>query len=155
METRIVDGEIELIPYYPDPEVALAWYQDPLVCKQVDNRDQVYTPELLNGMYTYLSTHGNCYYIRYRGELVGDISLQDNAEISIVVCRQFQNRHIGRRCIEDILSLAREKGMPAVRANIYSFNEQSRRAFLSVGFRQESEEWFVYPLPPVSETAQL
>ena len=34
---RIVDDEITLVPYYPNSAVTLAWYQDPDVCKQVDN----------------------------------------------------------------------------------------------------------------------
>ena len=34
---RIVDEEIRLVPYYPNEEVALEWYQDPQLCKQVDN----------------------------------------------------------------------------------------------------------------------
>ena len=33
-----------------------------------------------------------------------------------------------------------------VRANIYTFNEQSRRMFLEVGFKQTDEEWFEYDL---------
>lgn len=115
MEERIVDAEITLIPYYPNSDVTLAWYQDPDVCKQVDNIDHVYTLELLNQMYTYLSTHGACYYIRYRGKLVGDVSLRDNGEISIVICKEYQNLHIGRRCIENILALAREKGCTRLR----------------------------------------
>ena len=56
-------------------------------------------------MYTYLSTVGDCYYIQYCGMLVGDVSLQDSGEISIVVCKEFQNVHIGRRCIIDMLAL--------------------------------------------------
>ena len=43
MEARIVDCDITLIPYYPNTNVALAWYQDPDVCKQVDNIDHTYT----------------------------------------------------------------------------------------------------------------
>ena len=39
MKERIVDQETTLIPYYPNPEVALAWYQDLDVRKQVDNID--------------------------------------------------------------------------------------------------------------------
>ena len=93
MKERIVDQETTLIPYYPNPEVALAWYQDLDVCKQVDNIDHAYDLDLLNSMYTYLSTHGDCYYIQYRGALVGDVSLRDNAEISIVVCKEYQNLH--------------------------------------------------------------
>lgn len=142
MEKRIVDQEIVLIPYYPNEEVALAWYQDPDVCRQVDNIDYVYTPERLRQMYHFLSTNGLCYYIQYRGILVGDIALRDNAEICIVVCKEYQNRHIGRRCILNLLALAEEKGMKEVKANIYAFNKQSQRMFQSIGFQQISEECY-------------
>ena len=146
MEKRVIDQEITLIPYYPCPDITLEWYQDPDVCKQVDNIDYVYTPELLNRMYTYLSEHGDCYYIQYQGKLVGDVTLRENAEISIVVCKEYQNLHIGRRCVIDMLKLAREKGLREVKANIYSFNTQSRKMFESVGFQQVSEEWYSYYL---------
>ena len=144
--TRIVDEEISLIPYYPNPETALAWYQDPDVCKQVDNIDHVYSPELLERMYAFLSTHGACYYIEYNGILVGDVTLRDNAEVCIVVCKEYQNRHIGRRCIENMLSLARQKGLTEVTAKIYAFNTQSQRMFESVGFQKVSEEEYVFRL---------
>ena len=146
MEKRVIDQEITLIPYYPCLDITLEWYQDPDVCKQVDNIDYVYTPEQLDRMYTYLSEHGDCYYIQYQGKLVGDVTLRENAEISIVVCKEYQNLHIGRRCVIDMLKLAREKGLREVKANIYSFNTQSRKMFESVGFRQVSEEWYSYYL---------
>lgn len=146
MSERIIDNEITLIPYYRNDAVSLPWYQDLQVCKQVDNRDTPYDLELLHRMYDYLSTQGECYYIEYEGELVGDVSLEENGEIAIVVCREFQNRHIGRRCILDMLKLAREKGMNRVKANIYSFNEQSQRMFLSVGFHKTDAEWYEYVL---------
>ena len=146
MEKRVIDQEITLIPYYPCLDITLEWYQDPDVCKQVDNIDYVYTPELLNRMYTYLSEHGDCYYIQYKGKLVGDVTLRENAEISIVVCKEYQNLHIGRRCVIDMLKQAREKGLKEVKANIYSFNTQSRKMFESVGFQQVSEEWYSYYL---------
>ena len=97
-------------------------------------------------MYTYLSTHGDCYYIEYRGTLVGDVSLRDSGELAIVICKEYQNRHIGRRCIRDMLALAREKGMPRVTANIYSFNTQSQKMFHSLGFRRTGEEWYALEL---------
>ena len=146
MQERIVDNEIRLIPYYRNDAVSLPWYQDPDVCKQVDNRDEPYDSELLHAMYDYLSSHGECYYIEYKGELVGDVSLRDNSEIAVVVCKEYQNRHIGRRCIREILNLAGEKGMDHVTANIYSFNTQSRRMFESLGFFQTGEEWYRYDL---------
>ena len=144
MKNRTVDHEITLVPYYPNSEVTLAWYEDPDVCKQVDNIDHVYTPEMLERMYNYLNTHGDLFYISYRGKLVGDVSLRDNAEVCIVVCKEYQNLHIGRRCVADMLALAKEKNMREVKANIYSFNTQSQKMFESVGFRKVSDEWYSY-----------
>lgn len=146
MTERIVDREIRLVPYYRNDAVSLPWYQDPDVCRQVDNRDTPYDLDLLHRMYDFLSAHGDCYYIEYRGALVGDVTLRDNGEIAIVICREFQNRHIGRRCVLDMLKLAREKGMARVTANIYAFNEQSWRMFTSIGFTQTDAEWYACTL---------
>lgn len=142
MKPRTLDDEITLIPYYPNEETALAWYQDPGVCKQVDNLDGVYSLERLRAMYGFLSTHGDCFYIQYRGRVVGDVTLRDNAEVCIVVCREYQNRGIGRRCIRAMKELAREKGLREIRARIYSFNLQSQRMFRAVGFEKTDEEWY-------------
>lgn len=144
MTEQVVDNEIRLIPYYRNDAVSLPWYQDLDVCKQVDNRDATYTPELLHHMYDFLSSHGKCYYIEYLGVLVGDVSLRNDGEIAIVVCKEYQNRHIGTRCVTEMLKLAKETGMTAVRANIYSFNKQSQRMFLSVGFQRIEHEWYEY-----------
>ena len=50
-------------------------------------------------------------------------TLKDD-EISIVICKEYQNQHIGRRCVQNILKLAKEKGLNQVRAEIYSFNDK-------------------------------
>ena len=151
-DRRRIDGELELIPYFPNEDTALQWYQDPDVCKQCDNIDVLYDIDRLRALYGFLSTHGACYYICYKGELVGDCTLRDNGEIAIVVSKPFQNRHIGRRCVGDMLKLAREKGFGEVRANIYSFNTQSRRMFASLGFIQTAEEWYSYRFEEANET---
>ena len=80
-------------------------------------------------MYDDLSTHGACHDIEYQGVLVGDISLRENGELAIVICREYQNRHIGRRCIAEMRKLAREQGVDRVTANIYSFNMDQAWAF--------------------------
>lgn len=146
MEKRIVDDKIALIPYYPDYDTALEWYQDPQLCKQVDNIDFVYSLDRLKAMYNYLSAHGDCFYIEYDGVLVGDITLRENEEISIVICKEYQNKHIGRKCVANIIELAKEKGMKQVKAEIYSFNEQSRKMFVSLGFEHTEEDWYVLAL---------
>ncbi len=146
MTKRQIDENIFLIPYYPNYDEALKWYLDPQLCKQVDNIDHVYTLDRLKAMYGYLSSHGDCYYIEYSGELAGDITLKENGEISLVICKEHQNKHIGRKCVKNILELAKEKGMKEVKAEIYSFNEQSRKMFLSVGFRHFGGDWYRYDL---------
>ena len=146
MIERIIDNEIRLIPYYRNDEASLPWYQDPDVCKQVDNRDEPYDSDLLHRMYDYLCSNGECYYIEYKGKLVGDVSLRENAEIAIVVCKEMQNQHIGRRCVKERLKLAKEKGMDSVKANIYSFNLQSRHMFESIGFYRTGDEWYQFDL---------
>ena len=47
MTERRIDHELRLIPYYRNDAVLLLWYQDPDVCKQVDDRDAPYDLELL------------------------------------------------------------------------------------------------------------
>lgn len=141
MKKRKIDEEISLIPYYPNEEVTLKWYQDPVLCKQVDNIDFVYTPERLRAMYSYLSSHGECYYIEYKGVLVGDITLKED-EISIVVSKEYQNRHIGRRCVKNIMELAKEKNISFVKAQIYDFNKQSQKMFMSLGFELVKDDWY-------------
>ena len=123
-----INEDITLVPYYPDEKVALEWYQDLELCKQVDNIDFVYDLPRLKRMYQYLSTHGDCYYIQYKDQLVGDCTLLSDGEIAIVIAKPFQK--------------AIAKKLPKVKAQIYSFNHQSQRMFTKLGFVQVSEEWF-------------
>ena len=78
--------------------------------------------------------------------LAGDVTLKDDGELAIVVCKEYQNRHIGRRCVLAMLDLAREKKMDAVKANIYAFNTQSQQMFKAVGFEPVADEWYAYKL---------
>lgn len=146
MTTITIDSEIKLIKYYPNYEAALPWYQDPQLCKQVDNRDSVYDLDLLKAMYQYLDKKGYLFYIQYHNTLCGDVCLQDDGEINIVVAAPFQNKHIGRRVIQGIIALAKEKQIPELHAVIYPFNTQSRKMFESVGFRQIDLERYRYQL---------
>ena len=143
MEYREIDEEVGLVPYYPNYDVTLEWYQDLDLCKQVDNRDAAYDFPLLKRMYEYLNTHGDLYYIQYRNSLCGDVCLQSSGEVNIVIAKPFQNRHIGRRVIGALTKLAREKGIPGLHAEIYSFNTQSQNMFQSVGFVKAAEEQYV------------
>ena len=141
-----VDDEISLIPFYPNQNVALNWYQDLNLCKQVDNIDHVYTPEMLDNMYSYLDSHGLLYYIDFLNVLVGDMALKFDGEICIVICKEYQNMHIGSRVVKEIIRIAKEKNFSEVKAHIFSFNAQSRSMFQKCGFEQISDEWYYYAL---------
>ena len=143
MKYRIVDNEIKLVKYYSNYQTTLKWYLDKDLCKQVDNRDEVYDLPLLKAMYKYLNTHGDLFYIKFKNRLCGDVCLQPSGEVNIVISKEFQNKHIGRRVINEIIRLAKEKGMNLLNAEIYSFNHQSRRMFESVGFKQINNEHYV------------
>lgn len=138
--------KITLIPYYPASETTLAWYQDKTLCKQVDNIDTVYDLDKLNRMYHFLNTHGDLFYIAYEGTLCGDVCLQNTGELSIVICKEYQNRHIGRAVIRGMLAIAAEKGFLQCYAHIYRFNAQSRKLFEALGFVKEDEERYVYQI---------
>lgn len=146
MRYRIVDSEIKLVEYYPNYKTALLWYQDPDVCKQVDNRDEVYDLALLKRMYNYLNQNGDLYYIKYKNRLCGDVCLQPDGEINIVIAKPYQNKHVGRRVVNEMIELAMEKEMKQLYAVIYSFNKQSQKMFESIGFKKVAEERYVLSL---------
>ena len=146
MKNRIVDDEIVLVRYYPNYKTTLAWYQDLDLCKQVDNRDTAYDLELLKRMYRYLNKHGDLFYIKYKNRLCGDVCLQPSGEVNIVIAKPFQNKHIGRRVVNEIIQLAREKNMHDLQAVIYIFNTQSQKMFQSVGFKKIDNERYILTL---------
>lgn len=141
-----VDSQITLVPYYPNYATTLRWYQDKTLCKQVDDREEPYDLDRLKRMYRYLDQHGDLFYIKYTNRLCGDVCLQDNGEINIVITKPYQNRHIGRRVINALIQLAKVQNRREIHARIYPFNTQSIRMFESVGFIKTADEWYVYPI---------
>ena len=69
MYTIVIDDNIQLVKYYTNYKVSLKWYLDKSVCKQVDNRDEVYDLDLLKRMYKYLNHRGYLFYIKYKNRL--------------------------------------------------------------------------------------
>ena len=146
MNGYTIDNEVKLVKYYPNYATALAWYQDPELCRQVDNRDEVYDMNLLKAMYKYLDKKGDLYYIKYKNRLCGDVCLQPDGEINIVVAKPFQNKHIGRRVVGKLIEIAKERNISELHAEIYAFNKQSQKMFESVGFKQTESERYVLVL---------
>ena len=97
-------------------------------------------------MYKYLDKHGDLFYIKYKNRLCGDVCLQSSGEVNIVIARPFQNLHIGRRVMHEIIQLAKEKQISQLRADIYSFNIQSQKMFQSIGFVKVAAEQYALSL---------
>ena len=107
---------------------------------------RTYDIDLLKAMYKYLNKKGDLFYIKYKNRLCGDVCLQPDGEINIVVAKPFQNKHIGRRVMNEIIKLAKEKNMHELHAVIYSFNTQSQKMFQSVGFKRIDDEEYALVL---------
>ena len=50
------------------------------------------------------------------------------------------------RKLAPLANAAKERGIKELIANIYSFNQQSRKMFESIGFKQIDEELYMYKL---------
>ena len=141
---EIEDG-LRLVPYYPNEDECIKWYQDKQLCLQVDGTYETYSLERLRKMYSFLNENGELFYIEYEGKPVGDICLRNNEEVCIAISSEFQNRHIGRKCVRALIPLARTKKYRKMLAN--SFNKQSYRMFKEAGFMEYKPEWLVYYIP--------
>ena len=97
-------------------------------------------------MYSYLNKHGDLFYIKYKNRLCGDVCLQPSGEVNIVIAKPFQNKHIGRRVVNEIIRLAREKDIYELQAEIYTVNTQSQKMFQSVGFKKVDDERYILTL---------
>lgn len=146
MDARYVDEEITLVRYYPNYKVALLWYQDAGLCKQVDNKEEIYDLLRLKRMYQYLDRNGKLFYIKYKNRLCGDVCLKQDGEVCIVVAKAFQNKHIGRRVIGEVIALAREMDFDKIYAEIYDFNHQSKKMFESMGFQKTDAQMYIRKL---------
>jgi RimJ/RimL family protein N-acetyltransferase len=97
-------------------------------------------------MYDYLKHHGFLYYIKYKNHLCGDVCLKYDGDLAITINNNYQNKHIGRRVIKKIILIAKYLGFKQVQAKIYTFNIQSQKMFLSIGFKKLDTEYYVYSI---------
>lgn len=93
-------------------------------------------------MYKYLNKHGHLYYIKYKNRLCSDVCLKHNGDINIVIAKNYQNKHIGRKVIKEIINIAKEKNINMLFTTIYSFNTQSQKMFTGIDFEKVDKELY-------------
>lgn len=131
--------DLRLVQLERVPEQALSWYQDPETLWMIDGRRDPYTTERLAQMYSWLSEHGELWFIevmaREGWRVVGDVTLCPDDLPVVIGEKGLRGRHIGRRVVAALCERARELGRDEVRvAEIYDWNEPSQRCFAAAGF---------------------
>lgn len=139
-----VTAALRLRKYDGNHDFALVWYLDPETVWLVDGDRDIYTPELLNKMYTHQDTHGELYFIEVLEadgwRPIGDVCLSVDDFAIVIGEKDFRGKGIGRAVVSALADRARALGWKQVRVgDIYDFNAGSRRMFTSLGFREEAK----------------
>ena len=140
--------------YDGNHDFALSWYLDPETVWLVDGEEDIYTPELLNKMYTCQNTEGELYFIEVLESSdwrpIGDVCLSLDVFAIVIGEKNFRGKGVGRAVVSALVERARALGWKRVRVgDIYDFNAGSQRLFTSLGFRAEAktEKGHSYILP--------
>ena len=128
--------EIEIIDYFPAYDVSLAWYKDPLTVKMVDGARKAYELDDLIRMYTYLSKHGDLFYIEYDDKLIGDCAIFDDNMVALVLDKDYRGKGLGSLVLKNLIDYAKDKGLRYLKAEIYDFNEPSLNLFSKFDFKE-------------------
>lgn len=134
-EIKISD-ELFLANYFPAYNISLNWYRDKDTVKMVDNSDVLYDLDQLKKMYGYLDKNGDLFYIVYKNKLIGDCAIFDDNMVAIVLSKEYRGQKFGSKVLEGLVSYAREKKLAYIKAEIYDFNNISRKLFAKYGFER-------------------
>ena len=137
----LCDGDLRLRTFAPrDVDAALGWYQDPLVLRMSEGSDAVPFDRLrVERMYAYLARIGELYMIEVREDsqwrTIGDVTLAKDTLPIVIGEAEYRGRGIGGRVLDLLIARARALGWSSLHLkHIYTYNERSRRLFLSRGF---------------------
>lgn len=154
-EVLSVSDALRLRKYDGNHDFALAWYLDRETVWLVDGDDDIYTPELLNKMYSHQDAHGELYFIEFREsdswKPIGDVCLSLDDFAIVIGEKDFRGKGVGRAVVSALVDRARALGWKRVRlSDIYDFNAGSQRLFTSLGFQAEAKTEkggsYIFPL---------
>lgn len=93
-------------------------------------------------MYDYLDKNGDLYYIIFENKLIGDCAIFDDNVVAIVISKEYRGKGIGHRVLEALIKIGKEKNLPYLKAEIYDFNEVSKKLFLQNGFKSVGDNYY-------------
>lgn len=143
-EVLPVTDTLRLRKYDKIHDFALSWYLDEETVWLVDGDKDLYTPELLDKMYSYQDAHGELYFIEIleagRWRPVGDVCLSLDDFAIVIGEKNLRGKGVGRAVASVLIDRARSLGWKQVRVgDVYDFNTGSRRMFTSLGFQEEAK----------------
>ena len=137
-----IDSRIRLRAYDGDHQVAIPWYQDETVyynSEGIFGSADIPDAEYVRGMYEYLSTHGELYFIEILedGEFmpIGDVTLKAENPPIVIGVPKYRGVGIGTKVMKAILRRAKEIGITKIYGStIYDYNIASQRLHETLGF---------------------
>ena len=148
-----IDNTLRLRKYDGVHDFAEEWYLDEETVYLVDGKRDPYTIERLGGMYRYLHTAGELYFIEVfengTYKPIGDVTFWQEDMPIVIGDPAYRGKGIGRKVIFALTQRGKELGYDHLEiGEIYDWNEGSRRCFESVGFvaYEKSEKGSSYRL---------
>lgn len=138
----LISDDLYLTKYFPAHKISLNWYLDKETVKMVDNSDTVYDLDQLKKMYEYLDKNGILFYIVHKNKLIGDCAIFDDKMLAIVIDKEYRGRKIGGKVLDGLITLAKEKDLAYLKAEIYDFNKVSKSLFQNHGFEKIGKEMY-------------
>lgn len=134
-----IDKYLRLRKYDGYHDFALIWHQDLELVWLIDGDEEVYSVDLLNRMYDYLSKNGECYFIEILvdGQFlpIGDVTLFKDDFAIAIGDKRYWKKGIGTKVLHRMIERAREVGLEEILVEeIYDWNIGSRKLFEKCGF---------------------
>ncbi len=135
-----IDPTLRLRKMAGDWAFANAWYQDEEILR-LDGASKPYSPEEINGMYSYLINKGEAWFIEVRESAedaftpIGDVTFWQEDMPILIGDKSWWHRGVGRRVVAALIARGRELGYTSLGvSDIYDFNIASQRLFEGAGF---------------------
>jgi len=148
-----IGNDLRLRKYDGIHDFAYAWYRDPDTLWLVSADRTPYPNEQTDRMYSYLSDHGELYFIEIIqagiATPIGDVTFWNDDMPIVIGPPEYRGKGIGRRVVQTLVERGRCLSFPKISAgDIYDWNTPSRTLFTSLGFtpRAKTEHGFRYEL---------
>ena len=134
-----IHDDLRLRRFDGTADFAFAWYQDEELVYLVDGVRKVYDRGTLEGMYRYLDSHGELYFIEAREDgawrPIGDVTFSRTDMPIVIGEAAYRGRGMGRQVIRALMDRGRQLGYETLGVReIYDYNEASLRCFAACGF---------------------